>query len=150
MGTLEPDVDQHRPQQRERQAEDCARVTVDAVDEPAAEPVEGEATRYAQRLSCCYVRFDFGVRWRAEPHFGGCQLAPVAAVIAGHQHKCVSGVQDAVASAHGLPSFDRGRRVRGFSVRCSVELENRVAPQDDNRSFHVEDRTFGDHALCDR
>ena len=115
VGDRDVELGEHRAQQRQRQPGDVARVAVDAVDEPAAEPVEGERAGHPQRLA----GGDVGVRSRRR---SGCRTAPTSRPATATRrsargwcrqlHQAVPGVQQPRPAAHPLPHGRPRRRRR--------------------------------------
>lgn len=60
VGDRHPDLTEQCAGERQRDADDRGRITVDALDEPAAEPVEGERTGDSQRLAGGQIGLQFG------------------------------------------------------------------------------------------
>jgi len=115
-------------QQRQRQPDDVARVAVDAVDEGRRATVEGEGPGDVQRLAGRDVRHDFGVGGPTEAHDGGRGTAgrPAGAGV----DDDVTGQQGAAAPAHAVPAGDGVGGVDGLAQCVAVELEQRVAADD--------------------
>ena len=67
------ELNHERSQQGQRQSDDIVVIAHDAVDEPAAEPVDGERTGDLQRFTGGDVCHDLGIRRAPEPNLGAGQ-----------------------------------------------------------------------------
>ena len=103
-------------QQGERDADDVARVALDARDVRPAQAVEGEGPGHPQRLAGGDVGVDLGVVEVGEVHRRGCRAAHHAAGAAGvgvaQVDQPVAGVQHAGAAPHPSPARRPPRRRR--------------------------------------
>ena len=128
------------PSQRQAEADDTVRITLDAVNERTTEALERERTGDFQRLASGDVPLDIILGELAEMHFGvtraahstsGCKI-----------DKAVAGPQFAGRAAHTLQSFaGNGLAVR-LAVAYSVQEEHRITTKN-QRS----DRCLGESRL---
>ena len=120
-------------QQRQREADDVARVALDPLDVRSAQPVEGERPGHPQRLA----RGDVGRRPRRRRAWPKCTVVeavapsvpPVPPDLGGAGvDDPVAGVQDTGPAAHLAPAGPRPRRRRGLAVHLAVEVEHVSQP----------------------
>jgi len=113
--------------QRETEPDDVVVVALDAGDEGAAEPVDGERAGHLQRLAGRDVRRDLGVGDVGEVHGRGCRRG--GDVAGGGVVEAVAGEQHAGPAAHHPPPCDGLLGVGGLPEGLTVELEDRVAAE---------------------
>src|SRR5690348_8795885 len=68
VADADPQLREKSPQYGQRDADDVAGVAVDALDEPAAEAVDGEGARDLHRFAGAHVRGDLRIGHIGEPH----------------------------------------------------------------------------------
>ena len=129
------DLGEQLPGQRQADADHAGRVAVHAVDEPAAETVQGERAGHREWFAGRQVGVEFGRARRGEPHRGALHpdRAPVRRSAGQSDHR-VSGDEFPGAARHGRPA--RARHVHG------VRLADHLAAV---RTVHHQHRVAADH-----
>lgn len=110
------------------QPDDVARVAVDAFDEPGTEAVDREGSGDREGLAGGDIGADLCFRRRAEADGRAGDLDGLLSGD-GVDH-AVTGVEHARAAATGLPPPDRLLGVDGLALSLAVDLEQRVAADD--------------------
>ena len=143
----ERNLREHPAKKRKRQTDDRVVIALDAFNEGAAVPVDREGARNPKRFARRHVRVDLGIGKLSKIDICRCRIAerrPRSAIQrVAIIDEPVPRMKSRPLSSHLPPPLACGIFRAGFAYEGAIDLEHRIAPENDIATLARRARRFG-------